>query len=729
LKKLELRTLIVLVGMLAMQAPSYAQDLDSLELLEPDDAKLLIDEGLEKTTIDLSNLEEMDEIQSLKEDIDQSPGATQKVEVPGDVLNFKAAKKSEESSEAPISKMESIDPEMVIDESIKILNAEDAIASENSNSNKPQIFDIGNEEKNLLNLAKYVEGKIPDAEWDEIATKAQLDRYVIQQDDWLWKISQKLFGSGFYYSKIWSLNPQITNPHEIEPGMTLLFDTGSAEKMPDVKVGAFEENPLEEKKSAIGGEQLFDFKEFGDNTRPDWIEERKKLITEGTYFQYASEETYEDLASIGNQSLVREYEKYEPPIPDILIEEPNDQYDSTGFDKSSRISYQIKEGFFLNTFVTTNIIQDLGFVEAMKNEAVFVQKFDSIYVNFDESVRVKPGDLFSIYLPEGKVQNKISDREGYRYTIGGQIKAIRKINNLWECYVEDLTGLVQRKDRITVFTPKINKIIRTFNPRRIEAAIIDTYQNDSKGISFGDVVYLDRGRADGVEMGSVFQAYSFTDRGTEKRITIDPTYKVGELTVISLTDNFATALISQSSNEMTVGQLAFTKTEEDAARALRVKQQAVLGDVSKLEGKALDELDVELNLDKLSDDLLREADKVQLTEDELQELERQEREKSIIRDHERDLEELEKLEAELESSEKALNEAKVDEDKFLEQQNLDEVENKKKKDPNAFENLNEVEKEVGLKFMEEDLNSKDNPYGLTEFDLEEIDELLNTGQQ
>ena len=31
--------------------------------------------------------------------------------------------------------------------------------------------------------------------------------------------------------------------------------------------------------------------------------------------------------------------------------------------------------------------------------------------------------------------------------------------------------------------------------------------------------------------------------------------------------------------------------------------------------------------------------------------------------------------------------------------------------------------------MEEDLNSKDNPYGLTEFDLEEIDELLNTGQQ
>lgn len=54
-------------------------------------------------------------------------------------------------------------------------------------------------------------------------------------------------------------------------------------------------------------------------------------------------------------------------------------------------------------------------------------------------------------------------------------------------------------------------------------------------------------------------------------------------------------------------------------------------------GKALDELDVELNLENLNDDLLREADKIQLTEDELAELERQEREKSVIKDSERDL--------------------------------------------------------------------------------------------
>ena len=49
-------------------------------------------------------------------------------------------------------------------------------------------------------------------------------------------------------------------------------------------------------------------------------------------------------------------------------------------------------------------------------------------------------------------------------------------------------------------------------------------------------------------------------------------------------------------------------------------------------------------------------------------------------------------------------------------------------DPDAFESLDEIEEEIGRKYLDEDLNEKENPYGLTEFDLEEIDELLNTDE-
>ncbi|OUR96493.1 hypothetical protein A9Q84_09085 [Halobacteriovorax marinus] len=720
MRKNILKTLIIL---LVLSNSARAQDVENLDLMDARDATILMEElEAPDKSIDLSDLEEVDDLESLKEDI-------------GEVLFEEDKKKnkttlSKDGSLKPMVKEEDVfsrdeDPEIIIKENVTIQNDPEPVKEKDAS--KVTIFDVGAEEQNLIELSKYVESKIPDKEWDEISIGSKLDRYIVQEGDWLWKISQNLFGSGFYYSKIWSLNPHITNPHEIEPGMVLAFDTGSSDDMPKVEVSTFDEALSTSNKNVGVQTKQLDFSSFGENVEPSWIKERNKLIANGAFFQYASIETYEDLFEIGNLQLRKEYKKYDPPVPDIIIQEPGDQYDSTGFDKTSRITFDVKEGFYLNTFITTNVVQDLGEIEASRKGAIFLQKFDKIYVNFDKSVKVKPGDNFSIYSAAGKSSHAISDRKGFKYYISGQIKAIRKINHLWECEIFDLTGLVSRKDRVTVYTPKISRITKTFNKRNIEAAIIDTFKDTVNGISFGDVVYLDRGRADGVELGNIFELYSFKDYGTERKITPDPTYKIGEAVVITLTDNFATVLISNSSVNIPVATLALSKTEEQAARVSLLSSRANMKDVNALEKKALDELDVELNLDDISEDLLQAADKVQLTDDELEELERQEREKSIIKDHEKDLLELERLESEIVSAEAALNEARVDEDKYLEQQNLDRVEGDiGKEDPNAFESLNDIENEIGLKYMDEDINSKENPYGLTEFDLEEIDELLNT---
>lgn len=692
---------------------SYAQDLDGLDLMDESDISVLREEtSSANSEIDLSSMEEIDDLESLKEDV-------------GEALFEDKAETEIKKSQGTLSLDE--DPEIVIKENVTVSN--ESTREADLSSGDTQIFDVGKEESELLELSKYVETKIPSKEWEEISTGSKLDRYIIQEGDWLWKISQKLFGSGFYYSKIWSLNPHITNPHEIEPGMVLAFDTGSSEEMPSIEVSSFDEALNPSKKGGNDGVKTkqLDFSSFGENVAPEWIKERNKLINDGAYFQYASVETYEDLFEIGNLQLRNEYKKYDPPVPNIVIQEPGDEYDSSGFDRSSRITFDVKEGFYLNTFITTNVVQDLGEIEATQKEAIFIQKFDKIYVKFDNSVKVKPGDKFSVYSAAGKSTHAISDRSGYKYYISGQVKAIRKINHLWECEVFDLTGMVSRKDRLTVYTPKINRITKTFNKRNIEGAIIDTFKDTINGISFGDVVYLDRGRADGVELGNVFELFSFKDYGTEKKITPDPTYKIGEAIVITLTDNFSTVLITNSKLDIPVATLALSKTEEQAARASMLRKGIDLAEVSATEQNALDELDVELNLDDISEDLLKAADRVQLTDDELEELERQEREKSIIKDHEKDLLELERLESEIVEAESALNEARVDEDKFLEQQNLDTVEgNITQKDPDAFESLNDIENEAGLKYMDEDINSKENPYGLTEFDLEEIDELLNT---
>lgn len=661
----------------------------------------------------LSTLEEQDDLESMKDDI-------------GDNLFKDQVKEDKALTNQPTSGQTG---------TLNLTDEEagkETVASETKKDEKAEIiaddtlnFDTGNEEKNLLKLSTFVQGKITPKEWEDINSKSKLEKYEVQKGDYLWKISKKLFGTGFYYSKIWSLNPQITNPHEIEPGTTLLFDLGSTDAVPNVQVSAFSDD-----EPVVSMKKGMNYASNSEAVRPPWLDERRKLIDQGIYFQFASEETYEDLERLEKAQRNTEHEKYEPPINNIAIREPGDEYDSAGFDKNSRITFNYKEGFFLNTFVTTNMLQDLGMVKAAKNEGVFIHKFDTVYVEFEKGVKVRPGDLFSVYSSGGEIQHRVSDRSGYQYTISAQIKVIKKIDDVWECQVIDQSGLLQRKDRVTVYTPKISKIARTYSRRTIEAAIIGGFRDSPGGISFGDVVYLDRGRADGVELGNIFEVYSFIDRGTNKRISPSPTYKTGELTVINITDNFATALVSRSSNEMAFGNIALTKTQEEATREMRIKNQDSLKDVKRIEGKSLDELDVELNLDDVSQDILKKADKIQLTEDELEELERQEREKSIIRDDNRDEKELDRLEKDLSDQEKLLNESKLDEDRLLEDQSLEEEEKKiKDPDPNSFESVNEIEQELGRKYMDEDINNKENPYGLTEFDLEEIDEMLNTGRK
>jgi hypothetical protein len=511
------------------------------------------------------------------------------------------------------------------------------------------VFDVGNDERNLLELATSVQGQVSNNEWNELATQAKVSSYTVVKDDWLFKISKRLFGSGFYYPKIWALNQFITNPHLIEPGMVLSFTTGSGDRAPEIKLGDFSEAEI---KAAPGASTAAvaavstsdnDFSVWGDEAKPDWLAERKSLVDQGVFGQYSTSDTMKDLENARRIALVKEYENYEPPQSQVQSIPAND-YDKSGFDKSSRIVFNTKEGFYLNTFVTNNPVQDFGKIDSGPDENVFFTLNDHMFLTIDESVNVLPGDRFSIYSAEGKVKHDNSDREGFKYSITGQIRIIAKVADKWEAKLEETIGVIQRNDRITVYTPKIDRITKTFNGRLIEAAVIATHAGIQQAISFGDVVYVDRGRADGVEMGNVFEIYGFKDRMNKRIIARQPVYKAGELTVITLTDNFATCLVSSSVRDFYKGDIAITKTKDAALRATMAKKANIKEERDVVDEKALEELDVELNVEDLNDSLLDKADKIQLTEDELAELERQEREKSVIKDSERDLKALERLE-------------------------------------------------------------------------------------
>lgn len=729
-----------------LSSATRAQDVPSnLELEDPEDIQLLLEEfpnegadlGVEdiNTTVDTNTpeLEGLDDIDIgddlLKEEAnidDDLKGELEELGFGDDTNKAKSLSDDElDALEEDLGKVGFGLPEEASDELKEIENLEEiekadqpkiTIIDENGDGkDKRIIFEVGRAEKELMEIAKNMQGKIPNSEWNEIAGKSTSGTYKVMPGDWLWKISQKLFGTGFYYAKIWALNPYITNPHEIEPGMILSFSTGSDNMAPTLDLAR--RNKIISEKTALSK-----FERFGEDAEPPWIDERAKLQEQGIYFQYSTGDTAKDLDAIGDENLIKEYEVYEPPKLDFAISVPESEYDDQGFDKSAKVQFKYNEGFHLTTFVTTNLVQDFGKVESAIEENLYFTIFNKVYVRFDDQIDVVPGDKFSVYVAEGEVSQKNSDRKGFQYTIAGSFQVVQKQEDLWECEIIETTEGIKRGNRVTVYTPRIQQITKSYNSRIIESVLVGSYNGQSYPY-YGDVVYLDRGRADGVEVGNVFQVYGFRDRGTKKNITDNPAYKNGEITVINLTDNFATGIVTQATRDFKIGDIAVTKTKEEAARVTRFKSQFVNKQADRLGDKAVDELDVELNLDDLNDSLLDKADKIQFTEDELAELERQEREKSIITDNERDLRSLERLEGELEAAEKMLTEARLDEDRLLEDQNLNDVE--KKFGTDEQESLDELEENFGQRFLDEDLNDKENPYGLTEFDIEEVDELLN----
>src|SRR5690606_25155979 len=148
--------------------------------------------------------------------------------------------------------------------------------------------------------------------------------------------------------------------------MVLTFTTGTSSDLPEIQVGDLQAPPVLGK---LDGEDEFD--KWGDNAKPSWMEERDRLKNEGVFVQYATGETETDLDEASEFGLIREYEAYEPPRADFEIVVPEDEYDDVGFDKNAKISFRYKEGFYLNTFVSTNIVQDFGKIDASIDEHIF----------------------------------------------------------------------------------------------------------------------------------------------------------------------------------------------------------------------------------------------------------------------------------------------------------------------------------------------------------------------
>jgi hypothetical protein len=341
------------------------------------------------------------------------------------------------------------------------------------------------------------------------------DTYTIRPGDTLWDLSGRFLNNPWYWPKVWSFNPEISNPHWIEPGNVLKFYP-SAEEAP----ARVEPAPLATPGLAVGPEQpeepaVEPPRELEDLTRADMkapvsVEDQEEVAVAGPY----------KIGFVPNKTLMARKD----------------------------------------TFVTPREVEESGSLVAAFEEKLLLSKMDRAYAHFKNQAAAVPGETYVIYRTDRPVHHPIT-REllGYQARILGLAKVVAVDAKAATLIIEHSVDTIERGDLLGPWTEKLLRpVTQRPNGRDLAGYIVGTRQDVLTMIGEQHVVFVDKGRADGVEEGNVFRVVRSGDLyGLEgDGIANDPNLPkevIGDLLVIDVKETVSTVLVVRSLRELAVG--------------------------------------------------------------------------------------------------------------------------------------------------------------------------------
>jgi hypothetical protein len=343
------------------------------------------------------------------------------------------------------------------------------------------------------------------------------DTYTVKPGDTLWDLSGRFLNNPWYWPKIWSYNPEISNPHWIYPGNLLRFYP-SAEEAPtrvEPVPGSAEMPVAEAPGPAEEEEPLEPVRELEDLSRADMkapasIEETEAVAVAGPY-------------KVG----------YTPP--------------------RSRFARR-------DTFVTPRELAESGSLRAAFEEKLMLSTFDRAYATFENPAEVQVGETYVIYKTERPIHHPgTKEVFGYQSTVLGSAKVIAVDDRAATLVVNQALEPIERGAMLGPWTQKFFRPVdRKPNQQAVEGRIIAAQVDVVTQLGEHHVVFLDRGEQHGVEEGNVFTVLRSGDQyGKNPRApTWDselPVEAVGELIVVDVKERASAALVTRSLKELMIG--------------------------------------------------------------------------------------------------------------------------------------------------------------------------------
>jgi hypothetical protein len=369
---------------------------------------------------------------------------------------------------------------------------------------EPAPVDLGPAAEKLEGTALEGTGEAPPG-----AAVPPPDTYTVRPGDTLWDLSGRFLNNPWYWPKVWSYNPEVTNPHWIYPGNVLRFYPGAEEAPARVEpVG-----PAPAEAEVEPPKELEDMSRADMGKAQDYGEEDAVAVT-GPY----------------------------------------------------KVGYIAPRGTLgrRDTFVTERELAEAGVVEGAFEDKQLLSLHDRLYARFKDPAVPKVGQTYAIFRTVRPVEHpRTHERVGYQTSIVGSARAVAKDDKATTVVVTQASDAIERGDYVGPQAEKVLKMVpRRPNQKQMDGIIVSSERPATWLAGENQLVFVDKGRADGVEEGNVFtvtragdpygQPIGINDMSIREDRSY-PSEDIGELLVVDAKENFSTALVVRSLRELFAG--------------------------------------------------------------------------------------------------------------------------------------------------------------------------------
>ena len=215
-------------------------------------------------------------------------------------------------------------------------------------------------------------------------------------------------------------------------------------------------------------------------------------------------------------------------------------------------------------FITAKPIPSWGAIIGSKDSAVNLTEGEVVYVQLERGKEVQPGDRFSIVREGEAVTHPVTKKNfGNLVLVPGELTILGGKGKVVTAKINKSFRSVQEGDMIIPPQPALPQIVPIRDHKKIKGIVLFSREG-SENITEKEVIFIDRGNRDGVIVGdhfSIYQRGASAAEMPESEKEKLPMIKVGKAVVVSVQEETSTALVTQSSQAIYVGDQAVSGKE------------------------------------------------------------------------------------------------------------------------------------------------------------------------